>query len=40
MVSVLDFRSGGPGFKPGLYCHVVFFRQETVFHIVSLHPGV
>ena len=40
MVSSLDFRSEGQWFEPGL-CHcVVSFRQETLFHIVSLHPGV
>ena len=41
VVSALDFRSGGRWFEPG-HCRLscCFLRQETLFHIVSLHPGV
>ena len=40
MVSALDFRSRGRWFEPGLSLPSCgFFRQETLFHIVSLHPS-
>ena len=39
MVSALDFRSGGRWFEPG-HCRRVVSLDETLFHIVSLHPGV
>ena len=40
MVSALDFRSGGRWFEAGLCRRVVSLDKETLFHIVSLHPGV
>ena len=39
MVSALDFPSGGRWFEPSLPS-CCFLRQETLLHIVSLHPGV
>ena len=41
VVSALDFQSRGRWFEPGHCRRVVSLdRQETSFHIVSLHPGV
>ena len=41
VVKALDFRSRGQWCEPGLCRRVVcFLRQETLFHNVSLHPGV
>ena len=51
VVSTLDFRSRGQWFKPGhcvlevsgsslVTASCCFLRQETLLHIVSLHPGV
>ena len=37
MVDALDFRSGG---RPGSNLVVSLDGQETLLHIVSLHPGV
>ena len=40
MVSVLDYRSGGPVLNPG-WGHCVVFLGETLYsHSASLHPGV
>ena len=40
MVSVLDYRSGGPVSNPG-WGHCVVFLGKTLYsHSVSLHPGV
>ena len=40
MVSVLDFRSEGQWFVTQSLPLCCFHRQETLPHIVSLHPGV
>ena len=40
VVSALDFRSEGRWFEAQSLASCCFFRQETLPHIVSLHPGV
>ena len=40
VVSALDFRSEGRWFKAQSLISCCFLRQETLSHIVSLHPGV
>ena len=40
VVSVLDFRSEGRWFNAQSLPLCCFLRQETLPHIVSLHPGV
>ena len=39
-VSMLDFRSEGRWFDAQSLSSCCFLRQETLPHIVSLHPGV
>ena len=40
MISALDFRSDGLWFEAQSLPSCCFLRQETLPHIVSLHPGV
>ena len=40
MVSALGFRSKGRWFGAQFLPSCYFLRQETLLHIVSLHPGV
>ena len=40
VVSALDFRSEGRWFDAQSLPSRCFLRQETLLHIVSLHPGV
>ena len=40
MVSALDFRSEGRRFEAHSLSSFCFLGQETLHHIVSLHPGI
>ena len=40
VVSALEFRSEGRWFDGQSLPSCCFLRQETLLHIVSLHPGV